>query len=205
MPTINPVAGWLVELRRLHNDSFSGTDWHAAVRELNREVGDDASNDFSLVVPGAPPPLFNGDVEQIQPGQWALVISLNHQLGEDHVNIEPQALWEYWRDYNRRHWYPQFFYPITRLIWTALGQPEPEDPSEYAASHVLFVELCPYASRSFNLGPDVVARLVQADPGFRLARRPQSDRRSYMSTEAVRNTTMGRYGRMMARIVPMVL
>lgn len=171
MPTMTPGADWLAELRRQHDESFTGTDWPTAVHELNRGLGDDPDKPFSLVVPGAPPPLFNGDVEQIRPGQWALVISLNHQLGEHRVDPEPQALWEYWRNYNRRHWYSKFFRPITRLVWTALGQPEPNDPREYAASHILFVELCPYASRSFSLPTDVVSQLVQSEPGFQLAAR----------------------------------
>jgi hypothetical protein len=171
VPPMSPDADWLAELRRLHDESFRGTDWQTAVDELNRGAGTETVNPFSLVVPGAPPPLFNGDVEQIRPRRWALTISLNHQLGEQRVDPEPQALWEYWRNYNRHHWYSKFFHPITRLVWTALGQPEPEDPREYAASHILFVELCPYASRSFSLPTDVVARLVQSEPGFRLAAR----------------------------------
>jgi hypothetical protein len=162
-------ANWLTQLRHLHDGMFSGIDWQAAVRELNVRVGDDADHPFSLVVTGAPPPLFNGDVERIRPGRWALVISLNHQLGEHHVDIEPQTLWDYWRNYNRQHWYPRFFEPITRLVWTAFDDAQPDLPSEYAASHILFVELCPYASSSFSLPPDLVSDLVQTEPGFRLA------------------------------------
>ena len=171
MPSVSPEPGWLRQLRTFHDDAFEGVDWEAEVRRLNVRVGHNPDRPFSLVVPGAPPPLFNGDVEQIQPGEWALVISLNHQLGRHTVNVNPDAVWEYWRNYNRRHWYPKFFLPITRLVWTGLAQPGPEDPSEYAASHILFVELCPYASRSFNLSPDMISQLVRSDPGFQLAAR----------------------------------
>jgi hypothetical protein len=164
-------ASWLAELRRMHDESFGGIDWQSAVRELNLRVGANPDNPFSLVVPGAPPPLFNGDVEQVRPGQWAMIISLNHQVGDHRVAPDPGALWDYWRNYNRDHWYPRFFHPLARLVWSALGEPDPEDPREYAASHTLFVELCPYASTSFSLPSDLIAQLVHTEPGFQLAAR----------------------------------
>ena len=169
MPAMSPQPAWLTHLRHLHDGAFSGIHWQATVRELNHRVGDTPDEPFSLVAPGAPPPLFNGDVDHIRPGRWALVISLNHQLAEHRVDIQPQVLWDYWRNYNREHWYSKFFHPITRLVWTAFGDAAPDAPNEYAASRILFVELCPYASSSFSLPLDVVSQLVQSEPGFRLA------------------------------------
>jgi hypothetical protein len=45
---MSPGADWLAELRRLHDDSFRGTDWQAAMRELNVELATTPTTDMQM-------------------------------------------------------------------------------------------------------------------------------------------------------------
>lgn len=82
------------------------------------------------------------------------------------------SAWDFWRTHNREWWYWRFFRPLVRVAAAALGesvatQAEPA----YATERMVFVELCPYASRRFVLSPKTVAELTATDPGFRTAAR----------------------------------
>ncbi len=166
---MNPMPGWIERLRALQRASF-GQDWKSNLQRLNDKLGLSDESRFSLVVPAAPPPLYNGDVETIKPGHWALIVSLNHQLGSHDVEPTADAQWDYWRNFNREHWYPRFFRPLTQVASNALGDSvDRTSESEYAASHIIFVELCPYASQRFAVSADSIQDLIDTDEGFKLA------------------------------------
>ncbi len=81
-------------------------------------------------------------------------------------------MWNFCRTHNRDYWYTRFFRPLVMLASTALGESiEPDAQPEYATSRMLFVELCPYASSQFQLGPEQVAALSKSDIGFKTAAR----------------------------------
>src|SRR5579859_212959 len=160
---------WIKRLRALQLASFE-QDWESNLQRLNSKPGLSADSRLSMVVPAAPPPLFNGDVETIKPGHWALIVSLNHQLGSHDVGPSADAQWNYWRNFNREHWYPRFSRPLTQVASSALGDSvDWTNESEYAASHIIFVELCPYASQRFAVSAESIQDLVNTDEGFKLA------------------------------------
>jgi len=166
---MNDRPGWIKRLREVQLGSFE-LDWESNLQRLNRKLQLPAESKFSLVVPAAPPPLFNGDLETIKPGHWALVVSLNHQLGSHDVEPSADAQWHYWRNFNRERWYPRFFRPLTQVASSALGDSvDWTNESEYAASHIIFVELCPYASQRFAVSAESIQVLVDTDEGFKLA------------------------------------
>jgi len=76
---MNGRPGWIERLRALQLESFE-LDRESNLQRLNVKLQLPTESRFSLAVPAAPPPLFNGDVEAIRPGHWALIVSLNHQL-----------------------------------------------------------------------------------------------------------------------------
>ena len=159
---------WRAELRRIFDESFH-FDWTDHLAGLNARLNlqDDP---FQVSIPGLPPCLFNGDVEAITPGDWTLVISLNHQLSEKHRVLDQPQAWDFWRNHNRDHWYPRFFRPLVQVASVALGHTvSPDAESDYATRNMIFVELCPYASRWFRLSPEQVADLVASDDGVRTA------------------------------------
>jgi hypothetical protein len=169
---MNGKPGWIERLRAPQLESFE-LDWESNLHRLNGKLELPAESRFSLVVPAAPPPLFNGDAETIKPGHWALVVSLNHQLGSHNVGPSADAQWNYWRNFNRERWYPRFFRPLTQVASSALGDSvDWTNESGYAASHIIFVELCPYASQRFAVSAESIEDLINTDEGFKLAAQP---------------------------------
>jgi len=162
---------WQADLKDLFSESMT-QDWQQSVNALNELLGlrDDAA--LRLTFPDLPPIWFNGDVEALEPGRWTLVVSLNHQLGTYPVNPSRSTYWDFCRTHNRKYWYGRFFAPLVTVASIALGDEMAlgEEP-EYATSRMVFVELCPYASRTFSLSSGVVADLVETDPGFQTAHR----------------------------------
>jgi hypothetical protein len=117
-----------------------------------------------------PPSWFNGDVEVLEPNRWTLVVSLNPQLAEEKYAPAASELWRFWRTHNRKFWYWRFFRPLVQLASQVLGEATaPADEPEYATTRMVFVELCPYASRSFQLTAEQVTELERTDPGFQTA------------------------------------
>ena len=134
-------------------------------------AGDDA---FSVHVPGLPPVWFNGDVETIEPGRWALVVSLNPHTpppGFYGTRHTPDAYWTLWRTHNRDvRWYPTFYRGLVRVAAAALGEAVPKERQpDFATTRMVCTEIIPYASRQFRLRPKVVAELAGTDPGVRTA------------------------------------
>lgn len=166
---------WLHDLRALH-DSYFSYDWDSHVRRLNRRLGLTGRNEFGLPAPTLPPAWFVGDVEALVPGKWVLVISLNQARREEDEawhrsqRYTPQTYWDHWRWLNRNYWEPRFYRPLVRLAATALGTSVGRpDESAFATDRMVFVELCPYASRQFEIADDVVRVLGSDDIGFRVA------------------------------------
>jgi hypothetical protein len=121
-------------------------------------------------IKGLPPIWFQGDVERIQPGKWMLVMSLNHQLPTvwEYAMVTGESAWHMQCDHHRDHWYEDFFGPLARVAAVAMGLTgDAVDFKSYASEHVVFTELCPYASASFGLDPEQVSHLVQSDEAFR--------------------------------------
>ncbi len=171
------AAPWVRELRRLHDENFHW-DWKGHVGSLNRELGLDGPNELGLPAPELPPPWFVGDVESLQAHEWALVVSLNqarreedeeYHRGQHHTE---QTYWDYWRRLNLDHWNPRFYRPFVRLASQAIGvAAEREAEPQFATTRMMFIELCPYSSRAFELPDEVLHRLVTEDRGFRIAER----------------------------------
>ena len=171
-------APWYQGIREIHDQHFHES-WDERVAAINQRYR--LTGEHMLVSHGAgvPMPWFNGDIEAIEPGNWVLVISLNHQIDRDGLEIlsnkgtgvSPQdAWWHKRRKMNSERWYGQFFGPLARVAAVALGeQVLREDESPFATNRMIFVELCPYASNRFALGWPIVVELLESDLGFRLA------------------------------------
>ncbi len=169
---------WFRELRQLHDENFR-EDWTSHVDALNRELGLTGHAAFGLPARGLPPSWCVGDVEAVPPRQWVLVISLNQARREEdeewHLaqRYTEQPYWDHWRWLNKDdHWNPRFYPPFVRLASQALGvEIHPEMEQEFATTRMVFVELCPYSSRSFGLSDADIHRLTAVDRGFRVAAR----------------------------------
>lgn len=169
------LTDWRAELRRLHDNALP-FDWETHLTTLNaryRLAGDDI---LSTTDTGLPPAWFNGDLEVITQGRWVLVVSLNP--GKPEAGAYGNALrrdntWDFWRRHNEgKWWYWRFFRPLVQLAAQALGEDVTRtDEPLFATERMVFIELCPYASRKFKLAPDVIAELSREDPGFFIAQK----------------------------------
>jgi len=164
-------TSWRQAIRRIHDDS-THHDWAALADAVNERYGLQGDASLCPSVPGLPPIWFQGDIEHVRPRQWVLVVSLNHQLANatEYANVSSENSWDTWCTHHRDHWYEGFFGPLTRLA-AAATQVDLHGLSlaEYASDHVVFTELCPYASRTFSLGTQTVAELAASEPAFRTA------------------------------------
>lgn len=156
---------------------LAGADWDERVRGLNGRLGLTERDEFGLPGPGLPPPLFVGDVESLQPREWVMVISLNQARREEeeawHLaqRYTSQSYWDHWRFLNRNWWNPRFYRPLVRLASTALSAPiDRSMEANFATTRMVFVELCPYSSRQFQLDHIALERVATDDLGFQVAR-----------------------------------
>jgi hypothetical protein len=165
---------WLTQLRQIHDDALT-IDWEAHLRALNARYGYTGPQALSTAQAGAPPAWFNGDVEAIEGAPWVLVVSLNPQKppeGYYRGELTPGTAWDFWRTHNTRWWYTQFFRPLVRLAANALAEPIPGHglpEREFATKRMIFIELCPYASREFSISPTVLTDLGTIDVGFKIS------------------------------------
>jgi hypothetical protein len=147
--------------------------WADYVQRLNSIhglEGDDALS--TLPNPDLPPAWFIGDVTRVVPEQWALVFSLNPKLDRDtawYLNRQwdRNSFWEFQTNWLRCWWNRSFHGPLTRLarysIQSVAGSDETVDDRFFAARHLVFVELCPYASQRFALSPEVLTQMASDD------------------------------------------
>ena len=163
------LTAWLTELRDIFEKSKS-VDWENHTRQLNFRLGLSGDDALCPSFQGLPPFWFNGDVEALRPGEWTLVMSLNHQLPGGQEEVSRETMWEFCRTHNTRYWYTRFFRPLVTLASTALDH-DVANEQEYASNQMVFVELCPYASPRFQLTPDQVAELADTDLGCRMEAR----------------------------------
>ena len=162
-------AAWLDRLRQIFDESFR-VDWESRLASLNEGLGLGPESRLAVSIPDLPPFWFNGDVEGLADAPWTLVVSLNHQRGEYPNPPTAGNYWEFCRLHNQNHWYPRFFRPLVRVAATCLGETVAADEEpEFASRRMVFVELCPYASRRFNLPTPVVEELVGSESGFQIA------------------------------------
>lgn len=166
---------WTDELRRLHDSNFA-FDWDGHVRALNERLQLTGADEFGLPAAGLPPSWFVGDVAALEPRRWVLIVSLNQARREDEEGwhrarrYTSQTYWDHWRWLNRDWWQPRFYRPLVRLASAALGvEVDADREAEFATTRMVFVELCPYASRRFGLSADALGQLARDDIGFRLS------------------------------------
>jgi hypothetical protein len=166
--------GFIDDLRRLHSEALK-TDWDAHLAGVNAQYGFIGDHALSTADAGIPPAWFNGDVEAIRPGDWVLVVSLNPAkppAGYYRGELTSETAWDFWRTHNTRWWYTRFFRPLVRLASTALGEEAPvlgPEERRFATERMVFVELCPYASKRFSLDTEVLVDLGRNDIGFGFA------------------------------------
>ena len=162
-------AAWSDRLRQIFDESFQ-VDWESHTASLNESLGLSKEGRFAVSIPSLPPFWFNGDVEGLADAPWTLVVSLNHQMGTYRDPPTEENYWEFCRLHNQKHWYPRFFRPLVRLAATCLGETVAADEEpEFASRRMVFVELCPYASRRFNLTTSKVEELARSESGFQTA------------------------------------
>ncbi len=162
-------AAWSNGLRQIFDESFQ-LDWESHIASLNESLGLSKEGRFAVSIPGLPPFWFNGDVEGLADASWTLVVSLNHQMGTYRDPPTAENYWEFCRLHNQNYWYPRFFRPLVRLAATCLGETVAADEEpEFASRRMVFVELCPYASRRFNLTTSKVEELARSETGFQTA------------------------------------
>ena len=169
------MTDWQAELRRLHDEALA-VDWGDHLAELNARYCLQGRDALLTADVGLPPAWFNGDVEAIEPGCWVLVVSLNPGKPPAEFyggELRRDNAWDFWRRHNSgKWWYWRFFRPLVRVAALALDEEVArETEPNFATERMVFVELCPYASRRFALPAETVAELSRSDPGFRTAAR----------------------------------
>lgn len=174
-------ATWVRELRRLHEEAYS-CDWTSHLRDLNRRHELGGRDELAVPDAGLPPSWFVGDVEALDPGRWILVVSLNQaswaekdEAWRSQQRDSIQGDWDFWRLLNQKTWYGTFYSPMVRLGAMTLGEEVPgerEQQQEFATTRMVFVESCPYSSRQFARGGEILARLVaDEDRGLQVLER----------------------------------
>jgi len=163
------MTDWPQTIRALH-DRYFEIDWGTHVDRLNNSLTPrpPAGDEFRLTT-GAPPSWFEGDIESLRPGDWALVIGLNHRLpSPGNMNLSSSEDWDYWRFVNRTHRYGTFHDRPRDLAAALLGGPSrAEDVDDsFIVTRMIFTELCPYPSQHWRLSDAQTAHLVAHDMGF---------------------------------------
>lgn len=171
---------WYTEIRAIHDRHFDDP-WQERADEINRKYGLSGNDRLVAPIPGYPIPWFNGDIEQLEPERWALVVSLNHQIDPEKTEVRedardhgttPDTYWNHWRRVNSTHFYRDFFGPLARVAAGGFGEQLTRDQeSAFATERMIFVEICPYGSHQFRLPRTVIAELLAEDLGFQLAAR----------------------------------
>lgn len=172
-----PSRAWIDDVRRIHDQQFD-VRWSYHVSRINSMLGLNGHGQLQLPHPVMPPPWFNGDIERLVPDNWVLVVSLNPHIDPTDTSLHgtsfsAQGWWDYWREFNRTsaHWKGQFFPRLVKLAARCLDEDAPANMNEFAATRMLFIELCPYASPSFSgWSWSTVKRVAEQDVGFATAR-----------------------------------
>ncbi len=144
--------------------------WQSHLQQLNADLRRNGEYRLCTPKPDLWPAWFNGNIEKIEPGRWILFVSLNPQLPGpemDGLARTSDAWWKFWLTHNRDHWNSTFFPRPTRVASMALGE-ELSDAElrTFATDRMIYVEVCPYASSSFDLSHDEMTWLAREDIGF---------------------------------------
>ena len=173
---------WWTRVKALHEWSL-GYDWATHIRELNATNG--LTGDFALAppIPSWPPAWFNGDIEHLQPNAWVLVVSLNPALaapGHYDDTLASEDAWRFWLNHNLDpgHWNRRsgFFPRLVEVASAAFGAGSAMlDRPTFATQQMLFLEFCPYASKSFMSKPwEEIQAIADGDVGFAVNRQIRS-------------------------------
>lgn len=176
--TLAEKSAWYQDIRNIH-DRYFHESWQIHVDAINNRYQLSGGHVLLTHGPGMPMPWFNGDVESVEPWNWALVVSLNHQIDSDPP--DPSAShpsrsdrkddwWNKRRTNNIDRWYGKFFGPLVRVAAAAMQERVSRDQEPmFATKRMIFVEICPYVSNKFSLSGTAVKELVASDLGFQLA------------------------------------
>jgi hypothetical protein len=171
---------WWQPLRYLNDRYFYGQEpgisWRSHLSQLNADYGLQEPHSLTtLPNPDLPPAWFIGDVTRVVPGSWILIISLNPDPDPnvDHYLTsawDPASFWHFQTTWFQqpKWWNSAFHGPLARLAMTALTQTDEMDEKSFAQTHLVFAELCPYASRGFALPWYKVIELCSDDIGCRV-------------------------------------
>src|SRR5680860_1784215 len=175
---------WSERVRALHDWSLR-YDWETHLCDLNEKWGLEGDYRLSLPMKDWPPAWFNGDIASLEADNWILVVSLNPALArEGHYDLgkDKAEAWTFWSSHNldEGNWNTNsgFFPRMTRLASAAFGTTLSfaERPT-FATRNMLFLEFCPYASRSFTKKKWDTTCLLYTSPSPRdglLSRMPSS-------------------------------
>jgi hypothetical protein len=173
------MSEWWQSLSDLNNRYFDGpapgTTWPAHLEQLNARYHLSGRDELSILPKAElPPTWFIGDVTKVVPGEWALVFSLNPKRDKDKEWYFTQP-WEWNADsfwhfqttwFAEGYWNAMFHGPLTRIVARVLGDAPATSKHEqisFANKHLVFVELCPYASDSFALSPETLVQMRDQD------------------------------------------
>jgi hypothetical protein len=175
-----PMDDWWQPIRDLASRYFTGPEegigWQQHLLELNLRYG--LSGDSALSTfpkPELPPSWFIGDVTIVVPREWVLVFSLNPATDADTKFYTDRAwtevtFWEFLAKWFTHEWWnPSFHGSLTSLVMKSLELPFDDRDSllKFARTHEIFVELCPYASRTWSMAREVLADMLGKDAACR--------------------------------------
>lgn len=169
---------WYQEIRDIHNRHVHDT-WQGRIDAINQRYALSGAHKLFTPDPDAPMPWFNGNIEAVEPGNWVLVISLNHYVNPDSLSTSgfdttgshtAETYLDHRLTFNTESWYGKFFGPLAQVAAAALGeQLTREQEPLFATNRMIFVEICPYGSQKFSLSWQTVEELLEKDLGFRRA------------------------------------
>jgi hypothetical protein len=170
---------WWAELRALNDLYFAGTShltWDKHVSAINERFGLNGVHALrTFPKSDLPPSWFIGDLTSVQPDDWILVLSLNPAWDRSDPTWYTDRTWDAEAFWNFQlnvvqSWNRSFHGSLTQLALIASGyHPDELDgisAQEYARSHLVFAELCPYSSEQFYLERQVLSDLYANDVGF---------------------------------------
>jgi hypothetical protein len=167
---------WWRPLRELNDALFAGPEpgigWQEHVKGLNATYGLDGLHKLSTFPrPELPPAWFIGDVTAVTPGEWVLVFSLNPAEDQDTDfyygrDWSPANFWEYQVSWLREWWNESYHGPLARVAQLATDSVSTDERS-FAGDHIIFAELCPYASKRFAISQDSLLAMSRTDAAFK--------------------------------------
>jgi len=157
---------WVEPIREIFRKA-AGFDWDPHLEAVSDAFGLRDKERFKTTFVRTAPILFQGMLEALEPGDWTLVVSLNHQLmNEEDRQKPPPDFWSYCQTgVGTPRLYVRFFRPLIRIASTIGDEPVEPSETDYARRKMVFAELCPYASQTFRLDRAQFSEFARTDPG----------------------------------------